>query len=164
MTIKPLNVSHLAEILRVENECFHAPWTLDQFESDLTRNLCARYLGLFDETRLIGYGAIWLLMEEAHVMSVCVLPEYRRQGLGELLMRRLISCAADSGARFMELEVRKSNNAARSMYHKLGFLRVGFRKAYYEDNGEDAVVMALIAMPRGNEENDPYLISEKTED
>lgn len=158
--IRLLSASDAGEILRVERKCFRAPWTYEQFEQDLKNNPCARYIGLFEENTLIGYGAVWLLMEEAHVMSFCIDPAYQRQGLGEMLMKRLIALSADCGARFMELEVRRSNEAARSLYHKLGFLRVGCKKAYYEDNGEDAIVMALIAMPAGNAENDAFLITE----
>jgi len=160
LSFRLLKPGDAGEILRIERLCFRTPWTYEQFESDLQNNPCARYLGLFDGGVLIGYAAVWLLMEEAHLMSFGIDPAYRRKGLGFLLMKRMISLSSDSGARFMELEVRTSNEAARRLYHKLGFLRVGCKKAYYEDNGEDAIVMALIAMPAPDAENDPLLITE----
>lgn len=163
-SIRTLDAGMAGEILRIENACFRSPWSIEIFEKDLTSNPCSRYLGLFDGETLIGYGCVWLMMEEAHVMSVCILEKYRGQGLGERLMKSLITLSAASGAMFMELEVRASNQAARSMYHKLGFIRVGFKKGYYEDTGEDAIVMALIAMPREDAENDPMLIRLESEE
>lgn len=123
-------------------------------------NPLTRALGMFDGESLIAYGAFWLLMEEAHVTHVAVNEALRGQGLGTEMMQRLIQHASDCGARFMELECRRSNARALSMYHKLGFLRVGFKKNYYPDTNEDAVVLALICLPPPNIENDPFLTRE----
>ena len=90
-------------------------------------------------------------------MSVAILPEYRRLGAGEALMRALMQTASNGGAKYMELECRAGNTAAKAMYHKLGFLRVGCRKGYYTDTGEDAIVYALIVMPTPHPEDDPFL-------
>lgn len=155
--IRYASVDDLEAILSIERACFPTPWEADVLAHDLSQNPCARYLLILENERVIGCGCLWLLMEEAHLMSVAILPAFRRTGAGEALMRALIQAAADGGARFMELECRRSNLAAQALYHKLGFLRVGCRKGYYEDSGEDAFVYALIALPAGHPEDDPFL-------
>ena len=159
ITVKSGSYENLHEIYEAEKICFRSPWALEELGNDL-KNPISRYLLMREGDKLIGYAAFWLLMEEAHITNVAILPEYRGRGLGKKLMKDLIQLAADCGARFMELECRTSNETARKMYHSLGFLRVGSRKGYYTDTGEDAVVMALIAMPPANEENDPFLVRE----
>ncbi|MBI3973399.1 MAG: ribosomal protein S18-alanine N-acetyltransferase [Chloroflexi bacterium] len=94
-----------------------------------------------DSSSVVGYGGLWLMVDEAHVTSVAVRPEFRRRGLGELLMLGLFDTAMRMGARFVTLEVRVSNKTARALYEKLGFREVGIRQRYYTDNNEDAVVM-----------------------
>jgi len=81
-------------------------------------------------------------------------------GIGEQVTRAMIQLAADSGMVWMTLEVRRSNKAAQALYHKLGFIDVGYRKRYYE-NSEDALVMALEHMPEAHPENDPMLVMEE---
>ena len=81
--------------------------------------------------------------------------------LGEKLMRALIQLAADTSLSWMTLEVRRSNAVAQSLYRKLGFIDVGYRKRYYADNKEDALIMALETLPEGNPDNDPFLICEE---
>ena len=90
---------------------------------------------------VIGYGGLWLMVDEAHVTSVAVHPQFRGQGLGELLMLSLMEVALRLDARFVTLEVRVSNAVARKLYEKLGFRQAGIRPRYYTDNNEDAVVM-----------------------
>ncbi len=90
---------------------------------------------------MIGYGGLWLMMDEAHVTSIAVHPALRGRGLGELLMLSLCQMAMDLNARWVTLEVRVSNNVARALYEKLGFRQAGVRQRYYTDNNEDAVVM-----------------------
>ena len=91
--------------------------------------------------RVVGYGGLWLMVDEAHVTSVAVHPQFRGKGLGELLMLSLMDVALRLDARFVTLEVRVSNAVARALYEKLGFRQAGIRPRYYTDNNEDAVVM-----------------------
>ena len=90
---------------------------------------------------LVGFLGTWYSVDEAHIVSVGVRREYRRQGIGEML---LIACIEQAVARRVEvvtLEVRVSNDAARGLYSKYGFAERGLRKAYYKDNREDALIM-----------------------
>ena len=84
-----------------------------------------------------------VILDEAHITNVAVLPEYRKQGIGEKMMREILRIAKEHGAVAMTLEVRPSNAPALALYHKFGFVSEGIRKQYYEDNGEDAIIMWL---------------------
>jgi [ribosomal protein S18]-alanine N-acetyltransferase len=90
---------------------------------------------------LVGYGGVWLMVDEAHVTSVAVRPEFRGRGLGQLLMLALFDVALQKQARWLTLEVRLSNTGAQELYKKLGFREAGVRPRYYTDNNEDAVIM-----------------------
>jgi [ribosomal protein S18]-alanine N-acetyltransferase len=90
---------------------------------------------------IIAYGGLWLMVDEAHVTSVAVRPEFRGRGLGELIMLVLLDVAMSKNARWMTLEVRMSNTSAQALYKKLGFRDAGVRPRYYTDNNEDAVIM-----------------------
>jgi ribosomal-protein-alanine N-acetyltransferase len=94
-----------------------------------------------DDAPIVGYGGLWLMVDEAHVTSVAVRPEFRGRGLGQLLMLALFDIAQQRDARWLTLEVRLSNTGAQNLYKKLGFHEAGIRPRYYTDNNEDAVVM-----------------------
>lgn len=157
--IRPLTVNDAEKAYALLSACFPMPGEFKDTVNNLS-NPITRAIGMFDGENLIGYGAFWLLMEEAHVTHVAIDASLRGQGLGKKIMQYLIQHASDCGARFMELECRRGNDVALSMYHKLGFLRVGFKKNYYPDTNEDAVVLALITLPAPNYENDPFLARE----
>ncbi|MHB9090322.1 MAG: ribosomal protein S18-alanine N-acetyltransferase [Chloroflexota bacterium] len=90
---------------------------------------------------LIGYAGMWLMVDEAHITTIAVRPEYRGKGFGELLMIGMFERAMEVGARWVTLEVRVSNNVAQNLYRKYTFHAEGLRKGYYSDNNEDAVIM-----------------------
>lgn len=91
--------------------------------------------------RILGYAGLWLMVDEAHITTIAVRPEYRGRGLGELLMVGLFERAMEIGARWVTLEVRVSNHVAQNLYRKYTFHAEGIRKGYYSDNNEDAVIM-----------------------
>jgi ribosomal-protein-alanine N-acetyltransferase len=90
---------------------------------------------------LIGFIGIWLMVDEAHIVTIATRPERRRQGIGERLLIAGVELAQDLEQYVVTLEVRASNIEAQAMYEKYGFARVGLRKRYYTDNHEDAVLM-----------------------
>ena len=110
-----------------------------------------------EDGRAIAYAGVWFILDEGHITNIAVHPERRGMGYGEMVTRGMIQLAADSGMNWMTLEVRRSNKAAQNLYHKLGFIDVGYRKRYYE-NSEDALIMALEHLPEAHPENDPMLI------
>jgi [ribosomal protein S18]-alanine N-acetyltransferase len=91
--------------------------------------------------RVVGYSGLWLMVNEAHVTTIAVAPEYQGRGLGELLLTSLIDKAIELNALCLTLEVRVSNHVAQSLYRKYTFRETGLRRRYYSDNGEDAHIM-----------------------
>jgi ribosomal-protein-alanine N-acetyltransferase len=94
-----------------------------------------------DGKRIVGYASLWLMVDEAHLTSIAVRQAHRRQGIGELLLIGIIKLSLQMKARVVTLETRVSNVGAQALYEKYGFNRVGMRRRYYSDNGEDAVIM-----------------------
>jgi ribosomal-protein-alanine N-acetyltransferase len=90
---------------------------------------------------IIGFAGLWLMLDEAHITTIAMHPDYRRQGLGEFMLTGLIDIAYDIGAKWVTLEVRMSNYVAQNLYHKYGFREAGIRHRYYSDNQEDALIM-----------------------
>ncbi|MDQ1148014.1 ribosomal-protein-alanine N-acetyltransferase [Bacillus sp. SORGH_AS 510] len=129
------------QVLEVEHASFTTPWSREAFYNELHNNKFAVYIVLEDDNKIIGYCGTWVVIDEAHVTNVAIMPGYRGKKLGEALMTKLMSVAREMGARSMTLEVRVTNHIAQSLYRKLGFQDGGIRKNYYSDNQEDALVM-----------------------
>lgn len=91
--------------------------------------------------RVIGIVGLWLMMGEGHIVTIAVHPEYRRQGIGEVLLTAALEAALEAEQDEVTLEYRISNQAARALYAKYGFSQVGVRAHYYTDTQEDAVLM-----------------------
>lgn len=92
--------------------------------------------------QLVGYGGLWLSVDEGHITTIAVGMSYRGKGLGELLLNGLIDQAMALGAQHLTLEVRVTNEVAQRLYIKYGFKAVGKRPRYYTDNNEDALIMS----------------------
>ena len=90
---------------------------------------------------IVGFSGLWLMVDEAHITTIAMHPNYRRQGLGEFMLVNLIDIAYSIGAKWVTLEVRVSNHNAQNLYRKYGFREAGLRHRYYSDNQEDALVM-----------------------
>lgn len=90
---------------------------------------------------IIGFCGMWILYDESHITTIGIAPEYRGQGLGELLLLSLFDEALRRDCQWLTLEVRVSNRPAQALYEKYGFTRQGVRRRYYSDNGEDADIM-----------------------
>ena len=93
------------------------------------------------DQNIVGYASMWLMMAEAHLTSIAVRETHHRRGIGELLLISIINLAAKLNARVITLEVRASNFGAQALYEKYGFSKVGVRRGYYSDDGEDGVIM-----------------------
>jgi [ribosomal protein S18]-alanine N-acetyltransferase len=90
---------------------------------------------------IIGFAGLWLMVDEAHITTIAMHPDFRRRGLGEFMLVNLIDIAYDINARWVTLEVRVSNYSAQNLYRKYGFREAGLRHRYYSDNQEDALIM-----------------------
>lgn len=136
-----MTLQDLDRIVEIEQLSFTLPWSRSSFYQELTNNPYARYIVMEHDGQIIGYCGMWLVIDEAHITNIAVLPQFRSKKLGEALMRQAMTLAREEGAQTMTLEVRVSNTVAQSLYRKLGFLNGGIRKRYYSDNQEDALVM-----------------------
>ncbi len=96
--------------------------------------------------RVLGYAGLWLWLDEAHISTIAVHPDWRGQGLGELLLVAMLERAMELKAAQCTLEVRVSNEVAQNLYKKYGFAYAGIRRHYYRDNGEDAYIMTVPAL------------------
>ncbi|MEG4840769.1 ribosomal protein S18-alanine N-acetyltransferase [Microcoleus sp. B9-D4] len=110
---------------------------------------------------LIGIGCLWAILEEAHIIMLAIHPQFQGQGLGQALLLALLKSACDRQLERSTLEVRDSNLAAVYLYKKFGFKEAGRRKRYYEDTGEDALVMWRSGLEKP--EFQRYLADEKRE-
>jgi ribosomal-protein-alanine N-acetyltransferase len=129
------------QVLEIEHASFTTPWSREAFYNELNMNKFAIYIVLEVDKKVVGYCGVWVVIDEAHVTNIAILPEYRGRKLGEALMQQLFDVARTMGAKSMTLEVRVTNYIAQSMYRKFGFQKGGLRKNYYTDNQEDALVM-----------------------
>ncbi|MBM7694473.1 ribosomal-protein-alanine N-acetyltransferase [Peribacillus deserti] len=141
LTYRLMNIGDIDQVLEVEHLCFSLPWSREAFINELVNNKYAVYLVLEEQSRIIGYCGAWVVLDEAHITNIAILPEFRGRNLGEALLVKLIQTVKSMGALSVTLEVRVSNIAAQSLYKKLGFQNGGIRKSYYTDNYEDALVM-----------------------
>lgn len=130
----------IPQISAIENCSFPSPWSQQAFLNEL-ENKFAVYFVAIHENNLIGYAGMWLFCGEAHVTTIAVHPDFRGRGLGKMLMNTLIDYAREQGADTMVLEVRPSNIPALNLYKSLGFRNIGWRKNYYIETREDALVM-----------------------
>lgn len=136
--IRRMKKRDLTAVMRLEQAIYSQPWSPSVFTEELSL-LNRHYIVVEDGGRVVGYGGLLLVAEDAHVTTVAVDPEARRRRLGTLLMLALVGAARAAGTRYLTLEVRVSNEGARRLYQRFGFAPVGVRKDYYRD--EDALVM-----------------------
>ncbi len=145
LKLKTLTSDDLSAILELDQACFGGLWTLEGYQRELD-SPNSELLGLFSPvspSKLLGLGCFWAILDEAHITILAIHPQYHRQGLGQVLLYSLLKTAGDRGLERSTLEVRASNVAAISLYQKFGFKIAGRRKGYYQDNGEDALVLWL---------------------
>jgi ribosomal-protein-alanine N-acetyltransferase len=136
-----MRLEDLEEVQRIEEASFSTPWPPNAYRSELMTNRLASYLVARIEGRIVAYGGMWLMVDEAHITTFAVHPAWRRQRIGERLLIAFFDLARDRHARELTLEVRLSNLGARRLYEKYGFRPVGLRPRYYSDNNEDALIM-----------------------
>jgi [ribosomal protein S18]-alanine N-acetyltransferase len=141
VVVDPMRLDDVSAVHEIERLSFRTPWPAYAFEQELRANRLARYVVARAGDRVVGFAGVWLMVDDAHVTTFGVHPDWRRQGIGRQLMLNVAELSVTIGARRMTLEVRASNEAAQALYHAFGFEIVGRRPRYYTDDGEDALVM-----------------------
>jgi ribosomal-protein-alanine N-acetyltransferase len=169
--IRPMRPEDIPQVIDIERQSFPSMWPQTVYQRELKnrmarylvayeppveepevepgpergiRGLARRILGGTGEgprERVLAMVGLWCMMGEGHIVTIAVHPDYRRQGLGELLLVAALEAAMDAGQQEVTLEYRISNDGARALYEKYGFNKVGVRARYYSDNHEDAVLM-----------------------
>jgi len=140
--ISLMSQEHIDGIEKIEKECFSTPWSRASIESELD-NPNALFLVAADSSEVLGYIGCILVCGEANITNIAVLAKARRQKIGSRLIKKLISALNEKGAELIFLEVRKSNQAAISLYQKFNFEIAGERKNFYREPCEDAYIMKL---------------------
>lgn len=150
--IRRMTLADAWEAAALEKVNFPMPWPLSAFEFEMRDNPVARYVMAEESGRLIGFAGAHMIMEEGHITNVVVAESARGKGIGKALMLALMQYAANLGVRYLTLEVRASNTPAITLYRSLGFMKVGIRAKYYEDNQEDALLMVCDRLPEAEED------------
>lgn len=138
--IYPLEDKFIDGMLTISLLSFPITWSKDSFEKELD-NKFARYVVATKGDIVVGYGGMWIIVDEAHITNIAVHPEFRGNGIGSVIVEALIEICTLEDVTAMTLEVRKSNHIAQALYGNYGFEAEGLRKGYYEDNKEDAIIM-----------------------
>lgn len=141
VSIEPFQASDIDAVMAIETQAFKSHWPSTAFLNEITKNNLASYFVGKDSGRLVGYAGIWIVVDEAHITTIAVDQDYRRNKIGEQLILHLLTVAISKGARWATLEVRESNQGAQDLYKKFGFVSVGIRKNYYIEENENAVIM-----------------------
>lgn len=136
-----MELADIPAVLEIERRSFPTPWSERAFLSELTQNAYAHYVVGLVGGRVVAYGGMWLILDEAHVTNIAVHPDFRGHGLGHRLLLELERRAASHGCTRMTLEVRPSNAKAQKLYRQHGFEARGLRPGYYTDTHEDAIIM-----------------------
>ena len=135
-----MNESHVAQVAELEKICFSDPWSENSVASEL-KNPLSCWLVAEEDGVVAGYIGSQTVMDESDMMNVAVHPDHRRKGVAESLVNELIEALKKRGSRCLTLEVRASNEPAKTLYEKLGFVQVGLRRNYYRNPKEDALIL-----------------------
>lgn len=139
--IRRMRPEDIDGVWEVEKSCFPDPWSREAFEVELSGlNPTVYFVAEAPDGRVCGYMGVWHILDEGHVTNVAVHSDYRRLGIGRRLVETVLEDGRAKGLRAFTLEVRVSNEAAKSLYQGLGFEPAGVRRRYYSD-GEDALIM-----------------------
>jgi ribosomal-protein-alanine N-acetyltransferase len=141
--IRRMRLEDVPAVHEIDMLSFSLPWSERSFRYEVTQNPVSRGWVAEVEGRIAAMLVLWLVVDEAHIATIAVHPDFRRQGIGEQILLSALRSAKDEGAQRAFLEVRAGNAAAQAMYKKYGFTITGVRPRYYKNNNEDAFLMDL---------------------
>jgi ribosomal-protein-alanine N-acetyltransferase len=138
-----MNEKDLPFVKEIENLSYPNPWQLSSFKGEIdNRPISNPYVVIYRPLeKIIGYVIYWHIRNEVQISNIAISPDYRQMGVGEGVLRKVLTEMRHKEAEFVFLEVRPSNLIARTLYEKLGFSILGLRKGYYRNPSEDAIVM-----------------------
>jgi ribosomal-protein-alanine N-acetyltransferase len=141
LRITPMRRRHLRGVLRIEQEVYPRPWSYGLYLGELALRGPRVYVVARAGHRVVGYGGLMLVGEDAHITTLAVDPELHGQRLGTRILLVLADLARDNAVDHLTLEVRMGNEPGKALYRRFGFAPAGIRKNYYAEVGEDALVM-----------------------
>ncbi|HOC07206.1 MAG TPA: ribosomal protein S18-alanine N-acetyltransferase [Bacillota bacterium] len=141
ITITAMKPEHLPQVMAIEKKSFPVPWSEITYYREITENPYANYIVAMVGEEVVGYAGRWLILDESHITNIAVSPGWRRQGVARKLMEHMLRASLMDGANRMTLEVRRSNTGAQKLYEGFDFSAAGYRRGYYTDNNEDALIM-----------------------
>ncbi len=147
LDLRPMHVEDVERVMDIESRVYPFPWTDGIFRDCIHVGYCC-WVALYRQ-EVIGYFVMSIGAGEAHILNLCVQPEFQRRGIGGVLLDRIFDLAQEHLARSIFLEVRPSNKAAIHLYHREGFQEVGTRRDYYPaSNGrENALILERKLIP-----------------
>ena len=161
--IRFMRLKDVEAVAAIEKDTFARPWSRESFRQELTRNVAARYVVAEEDGEILGYAGAWVILDESHITNIAVREDARGRGLGRKLTAELLQILSNLGACYATLEVRVSNERAQNLYKSLGFVSVGKRKRYYEDNIEDDFLMVCEHLPEADPDysEEPWIEKEE---
>ena len=141
LIIRQAEAKDILAIEGLEQVCFSDPWSYESLEHDILNNKLSFYIVAEVEGVVCGYVGIWNIVDEGHITNVAVSPDYRRKHIASNMLDVLIASCQEAGVERFTLEVRAGNEPAKALYAGKGFKEISVRKGYYQDNGEDAIIM-----------------------
>lgn len=139
--IVPMHRRHLRSVLRIEERVSPRPWSQTLFLSELAMAQSRCYVVARVGRRVVGFGGLMIVADDAHITTIAVDPEWHRRQIGTRVMLALARAAVARDVRNVTLEVRVGNDSAQGLYQRFGLAPVGVRKGYYQETSEDALVM-----------------------
>src|ERR1700690_4486466 len=144
VSIRKMRMEDVPVVSKLDRMSFSLPWPEPAFTYEVRDNSAARcFVAETEDQQVVGMIVSWVILDELHIATIAVHPDYRRQGIGEQILTKALQDGREAGTRHALLEVRAGNEAAQNLYRKFGFKSVGKRPKYYKDNGEDAILMNL---------------------
>lgn len=143
MLIRRAELWDVPAIHDIERKCFFTPWGREDVEHEVTYENGVMLVAE-EDNRAVGYVSLRYVLDEGYLNNIAVLPEYRRKGLARGLLTQLTEECRELGLSFITLEVRMSNEPAKTLYRSLGYGMVGRRRNFYRDPREDALLFTLM--------------------
>jgi ribosomal-protein-alanine N-acetyltransferase len=136
------DIDQVDEILEIERLSFTNPWTREMYVAEFrNQGVSYCYIAKGVDGIAVGFCSFWRVVDELHINNLAVAPAFRREGVATALLTRVLEDGHKFGATRATLEVRRSNDAARLLYERFGFVIAGVRRAYYTNPVEDAIVL-----------------------
>lgn len=140
VTIRDMTDNDLEEVLTIERASFPIPWTRAMFQEEFLIPLCYDLVVVYEE-KIVGYISFSIVLDEVHLRNIAVHSDWKRCGIASKMLAKMISISSKRDAHEVTLEVRESNRAAIELYEKFGFVVKGVRPLYYNETGEDALIL-----------------------